>query len=345
MTYLSGRIALDIQAGAPNNGRATADQGNISPVKQMRGPGGVYPYISAQALRRWQRDSLPSSETPSPVIRTGKDKGANQQAYTSGRPDLYLDDDAFGYMAAVKSATFMRETVLATGTLVSVLPTRPTHDFGTMSRGFETGANPLIHEHEFYTGVLAGDLSLDLARLGYFEQTGVRQRSLPEEAEAGLVAGGAVRHSLRGTTGILLAIEERRRRTAVLLRTIAATQGGAKNASHYGDRTPALILLAPLRGGNQPFSRILAAVDGQVRFDADTMREELGAWADEIDGTVTLGWAPGFLGDQRDQAGDQLKDLVEAGKLVIGHPRTVIGALADAIQDGGHDDWFGDPRG
>ena len=60
----------------------------------------VYPYVSAQAFRRWLRDSLPAEEQASPVTRSGS--GKKQQAYTSGRPDKYLDDDLFGYMVAVK---------------------------------------------------------------------------------------------------------------------------------------------------------------------------------------------------------------------------------------------------
>ena len=97
MTYLVGKIALDVVAGAPNN---AGSDGNVAATKTMRVGRDVYPYVSAQAFRRWLRDSLPAEEQASPVERSGS--GKKQQAYTSGRPDKYLDDDLFGYMVAVK---------------------------------------------------------------------------------------------------------------------------------------------------------------------------------------------------------------------------------------------------
>ncbi|MGV9849292.1 type I-B CRISPR-associated protein Cas7/Cst2/DevR [Streptomyces sp. NPDC003442] len=339
--YLTGKAVLDIQAGAPNNGRGTADQGNVTPVKQHRTGGKTYPYGSAQWWRRMLRDNLPETETPSPVIVNGKD--AKQQAYTSGRPDRYTDDDLFGYMAATKTGTHMRDTVLSTGTFVSIAPERPTRDFGTMNRGLPTGANPILHEHEFYTAALQGDLRLDLARVGFFEQDGgVRKAALSDAAVQEALQMGCTETTRRGTSGLLLPLTERRRRVAVLLRTIAAMHGGASQAAHYGDRTPALILLAPIQGGNQPFTRILAPVESEIRFFTDTLREEIDAWSDLIDGTVHLGWAPGFLGDQRETARTDLDDLIKSDRLVIDHPRVILERLASAIETGQHDAWYQD---
>jgi CRISPR-associated protein Cst2 len=120
-------------------------------------------------------------------------------------------------------------------------------------------------------------------------------------------------------------------------------RGGAKKALHYGDRTPALILLAPLKGGVNPFTRILGARDGKPVFLPDVLREELDAWQDEVDGgPVLLGWAPGFLGDQRDQARRELADLIDDGRLLLDHPRVLINDLAGQIERGERDDWFQD---
>ena len=167
MSLLVGKIVLDIDAGAPNNGRGLD---NVGKVKALRVGRDVHPYVSAQAFRRWLRDTIAAAEPASPVTRSGS--GAKQQAYTGGRPDQFLDDDLFGYMVALKGANTQRDTVLATGTLVSVTPQRPDSDFGTMSRGFPAEANPVLHEHEHYTADLAGDLLLDLPRVGVFETDG-----------------------------------------------------------------------------------------------------------------------------------------------------------------------------
>ncbi|WP_216898426.1 type I-B CRISPR-associated protein Cas7/Cst2/DevR [Nocardia alni] len=347
MTYVVGQIVLQVKAGAPNNGRG---DGNVSMVKQFRAGRDTYPYVSAQACRRWIRDSLPASETASPVLRSGK--GAKQQAYTSGRPDQYLDDDLFGYMIAVKadtsgakeSKTFMRDTVFATGTLVAVVPNPPVIDFGTMSRGFGSEENPVIHEHQMYTADLAGDILLDLPRVGTFELgSSIGKAALSPTVATELLAGSAHKTALRGVDCARLPIEQRRHRVAVLLRTIAEMRGGAKQALHYGDRTPALVILAPMLGGINPFTRIVRNRGGQTHVDADILRTELDAWADQLDGPVRIGWAPGFLGEQRDNVRNDLTDLLDSGRVLFDHPRTVLRALADEFVAGDHDHWFEDP--
>lgn len=341
MTYLVGKLALDVRAGAPNNGRGDDNRGVVKYLRAERGS--VYPYVSAQAFRRWVRDSLPDSEARSPVTRSGS--GKKQQAYTDGRPDLYLDDDLFGYMVAIKGENFQRDTVLATGTVVSVTPRPPVDDFGTMSRDFPAEANPVIHEHQHYTAELAGDVLLDLPRVGTFEQEGggLRRALLPDAATEAR-RQGATEVSFRGVASLRLPMPERRRRAAVLLCTLAEVRGGAQRALHYGDRSPVFVLLAPLKGGNNPFARVLAATDDhRVRFDLHTFTEELAAWEDELDGRVMIGWSPGFLGDQRDRVRRDLAEEIGAGRVVIEHPRTLLRELADKIESGAHDDWFEDP--
>ncbi|GLU46288.1 type I-B CRISPR-associated protein Cas7/Cst2/DevR [Nocardiopsis ansamitocini] len=338
MTYLVGKIALDITAGAPNNGRG---EDNVAVTKKLWINKKAYPYVSAQAFRRWLRDSLPASESRSPVTRSGS--GTKQQAHTAGRPDLHLDDDLFGYMVAVKKENYQRDTVLATGTLVSVLPAGVTKDFGTMSRGFPADANPVIHEHEHYTAQVAGDVLLDLARVGVFEQEGGGlRRALSPAAAVEALAAGAQELEFRGVGSLRLDIQERRRRAALVLRTMAEVRGGAKQSLHYGDRAPSLVLLAPLKGGNNPFTRVLAAQNGDVVFDTETFKEEKAAWEDELDGPILIGWAPGFLGDQREKARKELKTELDEGQVVIDHPRVVLQGLAKRVEAGEHDAWFED---
>lgn len=339
MSFLVGKIVLDVVAGAPNNGEGEDNTGRVKKLKVGREE---FPYVSAQAFRRWIRDSLPAQESRSAVTRSGS--GAKQQAHTAGRPDLHLDDDLFGYMVAVKKESYQRDTVLATGTLVSVVPQRPTLDFGTMSRDFPAGEHPVIHSNELYSATLAGDLLLDLPRAGVFETdgNGLRVAISPAVAEEA-AKNGAEATTLRGTAAIRLPLAERRRRTATLLRTLATVRGGAKQALHYGDRTPSLILLAPLKGGVNPFTRVLAGRDGKPVFLTEVLREELDAWADELDGPVLLGWAPGFLGDQRERVRGELKDLIDEGRVVLDHPRVVLNQLADRLEQGEHDAWFEDP--
>lgn len=81
MTYLVGKIALDITAGAPNNGRG-AD--NVAHTKKLYINGKAHPYVSAQAFRRWLRDSLPPQR--SLPRSTGRGKGNASKHTLRGVP-------------------------------------------------------------------------------------------------------------------------------------------------------------------------------------------------------------------------------------------------------------------
>ncbi|CAO5168461.1 CRISPR-associated protein Cst2 [Frankia sp. AiPs1] len=345
MTFLVGKAVVDVKAGAPNNGLS---DDNVSRVKQLRVGRDIYPYVSAQAFRRWLRDSVPVQEPRSGVTRSGA--GKNQQAYTEGRPDRYFDDDLFGYMVAVAkkgaeaAKTCQRDTVFATGTLLSIAPRRPTEEFGTMSRGFKAGENPVLHGHELYSAELGADLALDLPRVGTFETGGSGLKiALTAQAAEEAEAAGASTLTFRGSPALRLSLAERRRRAALLLRTLTAVRGGAKQSLHYGDRAPALLLLAPMKGGINPFTRILGLRDGRVVVDPAVVQEEVEAWKDELDGPIHLGWAPGFLGGQRDDVRAALAKECKEGRLLIDHPRALFHRLADEIEAGERDSWFDDP--
>ena len=68
--------------------------------KHMIGPrGNVIPYVSSQCFKKHWRETLPFA--PSPIIREKDSKGQEKnQAFTSGDPMKYVDDDLFGYMIA-----------------------------------------------------------------------------------------------------------------------------------------------------------------------------------------------------------------------------------------------------
>ena len=80
-----------------NRGQSRGDDFDF---KYMKGRDGrEYPYVSSQCYKKYWRESLPGAF--SPIIRE-KDAGGKEknQAYTSGNPIEYLDDDLFGYMIA-----------------------------------------------------------------------------------------------------------------------------------------------------------------------------------------------------------------------------------------------------
>jgi CRISPR-associated protein Cst2 len=350
MAYLAGTMVLAVQAGAPNNGKG---EENTARVKFARVRGQRYPYISAQAVRRWIRDGMVErGAVPSPVTRVGKAQGKAQKANTQADPLRFADDDLFGYMrTGAKSddaATTLRDSPFMLGTLMSVEPVYATEDFGVMARGV---IQPVLHGHEFYTADLAAPFLLDLPRVGTFtlpNAEGVgRPNYLTAEQAMQVVEGaklGATATRFRDQDAIRLPIEQRAERAALLLEALAHLSGGAKQALHYGDRVPSLLVLVPFKGGVNPLANVVDGEHGSgVRVRGDVLLKELEAWAGEWEAPVRIGWRPGFRDEARQDFEKQCADRIADGTIVVDHPRTVLLKLAAELREGRHAAWFDDP--
>ncbi|GAB2606979.1 type I-B CRISPR-associated protein Cas7/Cst2/DevR [Streptomyces capparidis] len=352
MTFLAGKMVLSIEAGAPNNAKG---EETTARVKTARVRGRTYPYISAQAGRRWIREGMIElGALPSPVERVGKAQGKAQKANTAADPVRYADDDLFGYMrtGAKKddAATALRDSPFMVGTFMSVEPARPTHDWGVMARGV---SEPVLHGHEFYTADLASPFLLDLPRIGTFTLPSAngsgRPNYLSQEgalAVAQAMSLGAASVQFRGQGAVRLPIEERRSRAALLLEALAHLSGGAKKALHYGDRVPTLLMLVPFKGGVNPLAYCIAGDEdgGGLRVRGEVLRAELAAWEGEWEAPVRVGWRPGFREEQRKAFEEALRGEIADGRVVIDHPRTILRSLAGQIRAGEMDAWFDDPQ-
>jgi CRISPR-associated protein Cst2 len=350
MVYLAGKMVLAVEAGAPNNGKGEDTKAR---VKYARVRGRHYPYISAQAVRRWTRDGMVElGSVPSPVTRIGKAQNKAQKANTEANPVRFADDDLFGYMKAGAkkegAGTTLRDSPFMLGTLMSVEPAYPTEDFGVMSRGV---SEPVLHGHEFYTADLAAPFLLDLPRIGTFtlpDAGGAGRPNYLDKEEAMRVAeaaqAGASSVVFRDQPAIRLPVKVRRDRAALLLEALAHLSGGAKQALHYGDRVPDLLVMVPFKGGINPLAH---CVDGQegtgLRVRGGVLRDELKAWDGEWEAPVRIGWRPGFRDHLREDFEKECAQEIADGTIVIGHPRTILRDLAAELRDGRLDDWFDDP--
>ncbi|MFC8719173.1 type I-B CRISPR-associated protein Cas7/Cst2/DevR [Kitasatospora sp. NPDC057198] len=350
MAYLAGTMVLAVRAGAPNNGRGEDTTARVK-FAQMRD--GRHPYVSAQAARRWIRETMVELGTvPSPVTRVGKAQNKAQKANTAADPIQFVDDDLFGYMKAGAkkddSATTLRDSPFMLGTLLSAEPVRITSDFGVMSRGVP---EPVLHGHEFYSADLVAPFLLDVPRIGTFTMPSAdgagRPNYLTQEQAlqfADALAVGATTAEFRGQAAVRLPIEERRRRASLLPGAIANLSGGAKQALHYGDRVPALMVMAPFAGGVNPFGHLIDSdPDTGVRIRGDVLRQELAAWAGEWTPPVRVGWRPGFQDQAREDFEKECEQEIAEGTVVVDHPRTILLQLAADLNEGRLDGWFDDP--
>ncbi|MEJ5315068.1 MAG: type I-B CRISPR-associated protein Cas7/Cst2/DevR [Anaerolinea sp.] len=358
MSFVTGLLLIDAPASALNNlgnipGSMTE---NVVGVKHIPTREGNYPYVSAQAFRYWLRTTLEQGNwgwKAAPVFREAK------IAYTDANPILYWDDDLFGYMRApskkteavnareasglVAQATPTAETVtrvspFRVSTLVSVAPVRLVEDFGTMSRH---DGDPVPHGHQFYRATLQGLFSLDLHAAGtftYAERTGYlnldeERRKLAEEKKL---------EHLEKYKAYRLPLKERLQRVRALLEGLAELNGGAKQALHYTDVSPDLIVLAVTRGGNHIFGHIIGTQGERPVLNLPALREALDVNREDLLSDVYIGWVRGYLDAEREKLEEALGEAGMLGdwnaRIHLIHPREACVRLAQELE--AHPDWM-----
>lgn len=344
MAYITALLLIDAPASALNNSGDSipnARTENTSSVKFIRKPGGgIYPYATAQAYRRWLRDSLdrdPQGWQSSPVYREEK------VAYVDANPIRYWDDDLLGYMRApgkakkdktgMESMTAMGDDVsaltrispLRVSTLVAVSPVYITNDFGVMAR---QEGNPAPFEHQFYRATLQGLLSLNMGSAGVFtysQRTGyqnldsIRRKEAEEKGLTHVEEARAYR----------LPAEERLRRVRRLIEAIPLVQGGAKQTLHYTDVTPVVTIAAVTRYGNHPFNYLFEDKGDEITFKAEAFEQIIRSYRDQFLSPVYVGWRPGYAQSQYAKFGtmaDDVRDVLQGGT-----PHEAFGMLSEAL--------------
>lgn len=290
-----GLMLIDAPHSALNNAGKDAGErtDNIVRVKSIWKNGIRYPYVSGQAFRYWLRETLEKKFdwVMSPISRESK------IAFTEVNPIEYPDDDVFGYMRATKKkgGTVTRISPLKNSPLVSVVGQNPTNDFGVMARHDD---DPVPYEHEFYSTILKGIFSIDLASLGVFcesEKTGYRNMH-PKLVE--LAEEKGLNHE---KDYWMLDDETRIKRAQDIINALPYLSGGAKNTSHLTDVTPKILVLTVIDGGNQIFMNIVHEENGETVFDIDALDEVINEYSDILKTDVYIGLRSGFLKDTQDK--------------------------------------------
>ncbi len=336
MAFVTGLTLIDAPASALNNlGNIVGERDqNTSGVKVIRTREGFYPYVSAQAFRYWLRTSAQSRVEgwmAAPIYREDK------IAYTDSNPISWWDDDLLGYMRAPskkttkeqqsrdrsRTETEIAETVtrvspFRVSTLVSIAPVNITNDFGVMSRH---EGDPVPFEHQLYRSTLQGLFSLDLHACGTFSYRNKAGYRNLDAVRAELARQQGLEH-LEEEKAYRLPLEERIRRVQSLFEGLALLEGGAKQAIHYTDVTPAFCILAVTRGGNHIFGHIVGANSkGLPEIKLEALREALTTMGDEILSPIYVGWVRGYLDEQRAQFERFIEDFSEHSPIHILHPR------------------------
>jgi CRISPR-associated protein Cst2 len=327
-----GFVLIDAPHSALNN--AGSDVGerteNTIAVKVIRRGRDVFPYVSAQAWRRWWRDALVEKFKweMSPIERKEK------IAFTKANPFTYPDDDVFGYMraqSAKEGGTLTRLSPLKTSPLVAVLPQLPTQDFGVMARH---DGDPVPHEHQFYSVVLKGIFSLDLSRLGAFgsaARTGYKNldKAYTDQPtmQAAIEDAGATMEN--GDWTLPAATRVQRARDAIS--ALPFLSGGAKQALHHTDVTPKFVVFVVIEGGNNLFMNI-AAPDENKLVNVAALREVLSDYSDVIVGDVYIGRQEGFLDGLRGELEALQDGLKESTTVHLLSPKRAAEEFAASLE-------------
>ncbi|HWL08006.1 MAG TPA: type I-B CRISPR-associated protein Cas7/Cst2/DevR [Planctomicrobium sp.] len=362
MAYLTGMFLLDAPASALNNAGSEpgAKTENTIAVKKIRSEGKDFPYVSAQSFRFWLRTTLEHGDTgwvAAPVFREKK------IAFSESDPITNWDDDLFGYMRAQskkgdaderkknaeqsvealpleKDREVTRVSPFRVSTFVSVSPASIVSDFGTMAR---QDGNPVPHEHEFYRAHLRGLVSLDLTSCGtFYHGERVGYKNLDSYRVEKATGANCEEITVRKQKAYRLPLEKRVERVSALVKGLANLSGGAKQTLHYTDLMPAVSFFAVTKSGNHPFYRVFNGTKtGRTELHEGAIREVFESFYDDLVSPVYIGWAQGFLDEERAKF-DALKSELKTphGIEEVAHPRSVLLKLSEELSKHDHEDWY-----
>ncbi len=334
--HLIGLTLIDAPYSALNNAGTEASQAteNIVTVKKLQKGRDTYPYVSGQAWRNWWRTTLEQEFDDwknSPIEREKK------IAFTAADPVAYDDDDVFGYMRAQSemqgkkkvNLTVTRLSPLKCSPLISIDPQTPTNDFGVMAR---QEGDPVPYEHQFYSCVLQGIFSLDLAAVGTFSH--INKTGYLNIAESYVAKIQEAHGTQIGEEPVwVLPKETRVRRCQQTLEALTLLSGGAKLTSHLTDVTPKLIILSVLNGGNHPFMNLMVEQNGVGELSTDALREIIEDYADRFCDAIYIGRRSGFM----DELDEELNDLANNNDLpcqvIYDSPNKVIAQLTGKLEE------------
>jgi hypothetical protein len=98
-SYTTLALSLIVHGEAVRFNRGKSGVGRYDFKHMIDSNNNAIPYVSSQCFKKHWREALPYA--PSLIIREKDAKGQEKnQAYTSGDPMTYVDDDLFGYMIA-----------------------------------------------------------------------------------------------------------------------------------------------------------------------------------------------------------------------------------------------------
>ncbi|WP_127836879.1 type I-B CRISPR-associated protein Cas7/Cst2/DevR [Clostridium prolinivorans] len=336
-THIAGTFLIEADGSFLNGaGLGDGEDRNVTVPKTLVYKGEKAPYVSAQAWKRWLRNTL--------IEETGWDKselkaiGANEKGNTNKiagelNPVEFVEDDIFGYMEAKggqgkETEEEGKKTSGKTRALIRTSPFMASILLSLRKRGWKTVDEGFVHLKEgtpqpystmFYTTDLQGIFCLDYGRLGVFNNCGDRieldENKVEKFIKDGLIEEIKVEDEKKNWKVYALKNlnEERKKRAGELLKALSVLRGGAKQAAFGTDLAPKAIILAPLNCGNPIFNSLFIE-EKELLFKTETFKEVLRDYKDRITGNVYIGIRKGYIKNEQEiydiSSDEEFKDLV-----------------------------------
>lgn len=333
---IAGGLLIDASAAFLNGFglKTQEDKNEIIPKTFRTKVNGRYehvPYVSAQAWRRWLRDTTNEENQwePSEIEAIGFNaKGSTNKVSNKLNPIEYAEDDIFGYMKAggnekdeegkkVKAESLQRTTAFKSSILKGIPNMYAfTTDEGTV---FPKNGTPLRYSTQFYSTHLEGFFNLEYYRLGVYDNLGSHQELSKEFVEkykdkfeiSDLSNPKHKRYTLKDAEA------RRKEHASGLLNGLAFLRGGAKQAAFGSDVTPKVLILAGMESANPVFNNLFVGTGEKPALNIDTIIQIQSDFKSKLATDIYIGIRSGYLQNEGD-----VKELGEG--FTIDSPQGVV---------------------
>lgn len=328
LNNIAGSLLIDARAAFLNGaGLGNGEDRNLVIPKTffelVNGKREKVPYVSAQAWRRWLRNTTNEENgwSPSELEAIGKSegKGSTNKIATKLNPLDFPEDDLFGYM---RSGTNKEESVQRTSPMkTSILKGIPGMRMLNTDEAFVhlKEGTPLPYSTQFYSAHLEGFFLLEYYRLGVYDNLGSRvelESSLVEQNTGRLDSQKLYKNYLRYVRKD--AEISRKKNAAGLLRGLAMLRGGAKMAAFGADVSPKVLLLAGMECANPVFNDLFEGKREKPELKINCLQEIRNDYDSKLATPIYVGIRTGYLQNE-----DAVRELEKVG-FVIDTPLGIV---------------------
>lgn len=300
---IAGNFLIDARAAFLNGaGLGTGEDKNkvIPKTFRERGANGrleEVPYVSAQAWRRWLRNTTNQENNWNPSELAAikqSDKGSTSKISTNLNPIDYPEDDLFGYM---RSGGGSEESVQRTSpfksSILRGIPGKRQMNNDDAFVHLKEGT-PLPYSTRFYSSHLEGFFNLEFYRLGVYDNLGSHVELAKEFIDEDKLDSESIYKKFKRYT-LKNAQTSRKERAAGLLKGLVHLRGGAKQAAFGADVAPKAIILAGMESANPVFNNLFGGNEAKPNLKIETLQEIAKDYESKLATKIYIGIRAGYL--------------------------------------------------